>query len=114
MDYLFGLKTKDFVVLAADRSRLQSIYVLSDEASKCWRLGDSIAMGCVGEGGDAEQFAEYLDKNMQLYRFRNGLKFFFAKKFLNFSKFFSFAFRLRIESKSRGGFCAANFGRIDP
>lgn len=35
-------------------------------------MSDKIVMACVGEAGDATQFSEYIGKNMQLYKMRNG------------------------------------------
>ena len=35
-------------------------------------LGKHVAMSVVGEAGDCAQFAEYIEKNIQLYRIRNG------------------------------------------
>lgn len=45
-----------------------------------FKLSDKILLLCVGEAGDTVQFAEYIQKNIQLYKMRNG-KF----SFLSFS-----------------------------
>ncbi|XP_055750613.1 proteasome subunit beta type-2-like isoform X2 [Salvelinus fontinalis] len=37
-----------------------------------FKLSDKILLLCVGEAGDTVQFAEYIQKNIQLYKMRNG------------------------------------------
>jgi len=69
---LFGLKTKDFVILAADQVVINQFWFLKKDQDKSFRLGEKLAMLCVGDGGDADQFAEYIAKNVQLYKMRNG------------------------------------------
>ncbi|MGH0174022.1 UNVERIFIED_CONTAM: hypothetical protein FKN15_075340 [Acipenser sinensis] len=39
---------------------------------KMFKLSEKILMLCVGEAGDTVQFAEYIQKNVQLYKMRNG------------------------------------------
>ena len=36
------------------------------------QLGDNLLMAICGDSGDAVQFAEYIAKNIQLYKMRNG------------------------------------------
>lgn len=72
MDYLIGIRTRDSVILAADKTVFHSIVKLTGEREKAWHLGDYTSLLCVGEGGDADQFAEYIEKNIQLYKMRNG------------------------------------------
>ena len=36
------------------------------------KLGDNLVMGVCGDAGDANQFSEYIAKNIQLYKMRNG------------------------------------------
>ena len=43
------------------------------DQDKTFRLSDRLLMAISGEGGDTVQFAEYIAKNIQLYRMRNGL-----------------------------------------
>ncbi|MPC28656.1 Proteasome subunit beta type-2 [Portunus trituberculatus] len=54
---LIGMKFNDFVLMATDMSQLQRIMVQKSVA---------------GEAGDTTQFAEYIAKNIQLYKMRNG------------------------------------------
>jgi 20S proteasome subunit beta 4 len=37
-----------------------------------FKLSDKLLMLCAGESGDTVQFAEYIQKNIQLYKMRNG------------------------------------------
>ena len=37
-----------------------------------FKLSEKILLLCVGEAGDTVQFAEYIQKNVQLYKMRNG------------------------------------------
>lgn len=43
------------------------------DQDKTFRLSDRLLMAISGEGGDTVQFAEYIAKNIQLYRMRNGM-----------------------------------------
>lgn len=42
------------------------------DQDKMFELSSKLLMLCVGEAGDTVQFAEYIQKNMQLYKIRNG------------------------------------------
>ena len=44
---------------------------LLDE-DKMFKLSDRLLMAVTGESGDTTQFAEYIEKNIQLYKMRNG------------------------------------------
>lgn len=39
---------------------------------KTYKLSDRLLMSVSGESGDTAQFAEYIAKNVQLYKMRNG------------------------------------------
>jgi len=43
------------------------------DQDKTFQLSDRLLMAISGEGGDTVQFAEYIAKNIQLYRMRNGM-----------------------------------------
>ncbi|XP_076068855.1 proteasome subunit beta type-2-like [Oratosquilla oratoria] len=72
MECLIGLKFNDFVLMAADMSHLQSICVLKEDEDKMHQLSSNLIMSVSGEPGDTTQFAEYIAKNIQLYKMRNG------------------------------------------
>jgi len=72
MEYLLGIKFNDFVMLAADTTAAHSIIVMKKDEDKMFRLSNKLLMAISGEAGDAIQFAEYIEKNIQLYKMRNG------------------------------------------
>lgn len=45
--------------------------MLIDE-QKIYKISDRLVMGVIGDLGDTTQFAEYISKNIQLYKMRNG------------------------------------------
>lgn len=45
---------------------------LFSDYDKMFKLSEKILLLCVGEAGDTVQFAEYIQKNVQLYKMRNG------------------------------------------
>ncbi|CAM9623871.1 proteasome subunit beta type-2 [Petromyzon marinus] len=72
MEYCIGIQGKDFVAVAADTVSAHSIVVMKQDQEKMFRLSDRILLLCTGESGDTVQFAEYVQKNVQLYKMRNG------------------------------------------
>lgn len=50
---------------------LNDVIVLDQD--KTFHLSNRLLMAIAGEGGDTVQFAEYIAKNIQLYRMRNGM-----------------------------------------
>ena len=73
MECLFGLVGKDFVLLAADTLSIRSIAIMKHNQNKIKTLNDHNLLAYAGEGGDTFVFAEYVQKNMQLYTIRNSL-----------------------------------------
>lgn len=57
---------------------------------KMFKLNDNLLMLVTGEAGDTVQFAEYIGKNIQLYKMRNGKKNFSLKvnKYVKFTEIF--------------------------
>lgn len=51
---------------------LLSFICILDE-DKMYKLGDRLLMLVSGEPGDTIQFAEFIAKNIQLYKMRNGI-----------------------------------------
>ncbi|EJW76611.1 hypothetical protein WUBG_12481 [Wuchereria bancrofti] len=65
--------TKDYVILAADRSCFaHGAIVVADNEEKKFILGDKLAMICIGEDGDVAQFGDWCKRNIQLYKLRYG------------------------------------------
>ncbi|KAL3288960.1 hypothetical protein HHI36_003403 [Cryptolaemus montrouzieri] len=71
MDCLIGIRCKDFVMLAADMTNAHSIMVMKTDENKLFKLSNRLVMAVSGEQGDCIQFAEYIAKNIQLYKMRN-------------------------------------------
>ncbi|GFT75243.1 proteasome subunit beta type-2 [Nephila pilipes] len=72
MECLLGIAFKDFVVVATDRNVCHSIVVVKKDENKMYKLGEHLLMLVCGEPGDTIQFAEFIAKNIQLYKMRNG------------------------------------------
>lgn len=50
----------------------ESCCLFFPDYDKMFKLSEKILLLCVGEAGDTVQFAEYIQKNVQLYKMRNG------------------------------------------
>lgn len=72
MECLIGIQCKDFVLIAADMTTAQSIIVMKSDEHKIHKISDKLVMAISGESGDTTQFSEYIGKNIQLYKMRNG------------------------------------------
>ncbi|VDD82195.1 unnamed protein product [Mesocestoides corti] len=72
MECIIGIAFKDFVIIAADSRINFSIITLKGDADKMFKLSNHSVMAVCGEAGDAVQFAEFIQQNMQLYEIRNG------------------------------------------
>ncbi|KND00402.1 proteasome core particle subunit beta 4 [Spizellomyces punctatus DAOM BR117] len=73
MEALFGIVGKDFVVTASDRTSARSIVIMKHGEDKSRELNKHTLMLYTGEAGDTVQFAEYIQRNIQLYGIRNGI-----------------------------------------
>ncbi|CAG0883284.1 unnamed protein product [Darwinula stevensoni] len=71
MECLIGIQFKDYILLAADMNVAHSIIMMKHDEEKIYKLGSKLAMAVSGEPGDTTQFAEYIAKNLQLYKMRN-------------------------------------------
>lgn len=72
MEFLVGLKGDGFTLVASDMNAGRSVFVFKHDQDKMFKLSEKIVMLCAGESGDTVQFAEYIQKNLQLYKMRNG------------------------------------------
>ncbi|KAF7144512.1 hypothetical protein RHSIM_Rhsim04G0199900 [Rhododendron simsii] len=68
-----GLPRKGFALVVADSSAVHSILVHKSNEDKIMILDSHKLMGASGEAGDRAQFTEYIQKNVALYQFRNGI-----------------------------------------
>mmetsp|Transcript_10758 Transcript_10758/g.12773 ORF Transcript_10758/g.12773 Transcript_10758/m.12773 type:complete len:194 (+) Transcript_10758:53-634(+) len=73
MDSLFGLVGKDYVITVADRAQARSIVVFKHDEDKIFNLDTHMVMATSGPQGDRANFAEYIQRNIQLYKYRNDL-----------------------------------------
>ncbi|CAL5347223.1 unnamed protein product [Camellia sinensis] len=73
MECVFGLVGKGFALVVADTSAVNSILVHKSNEDKIMILDSHKLMGASGEAGDRAQFTEYIQKNVALYQFRNGI-----------------------------------------
>lgn len=62
-------------------SLISEFWILDDD--KFYQLSDHLLMLVSGEPGDTIQFAEFIAKNIQLYKMRNGM--YMHIKFLGYS-----------------------------
>ncbi|XP_038991725.1 proteasome subunit beta type-2-A-like [Hibiscus syriacus] len=73
MECVFGLVGSDFAVVAADSSAVHSILVHKSNEDKIMILDSHKLIAASGEPGDRVQFTEYIQKNVALCQFRNGI-----------------------------------------
>lgn len=72
MESLFGITGKDFVLLASDTLAARSIVAMKDNEDKSRALNPHTVLLYTGDSGDTVNFAEYIQRNVQLYGIRNG------------------------------------------
>lgn len=72
METIIGIRCKDCVIIATDRVNAFSIIMVKNDMNKIYQLNDNLVMAVNGEPGDTVQFAEYISKNIQLYKMRHG------------------------------------------
>ncbi len=63
---------KQNIFLLKNVCDILNINLISLDEDKMFKLSDNLLMAVVGEAGDTTQFAEYIEKNIQLYKMRNG------------------------------------------
>lgn len=75
MEVACGIAFKDFAIVATDSVSVNfGILMVKHNLKKMYHLTDKLLMGVNGETGDTDQFAEYVEKNIQLYKIRNGFE----------------------------------------
>lgn len=78
---LFTESLNLFVGCAWSSNLSWCVFCVSDQ-DKMFKLSSKLLMLVTGEAGDTVQFAEYIEKNIQLYKMRNGE---FPKSFFYYS-----------------------------
>ncbi len=72
MDFFVGIKGKDFAMVCADTSAVNSVLTLKTDEDKIVPV-DSRKLFCIaGEAGDRVHFSEYIIANVKLYALRNA------------------------------------------
>lgn len=72
MECSIGMTFGDFALVASDQTNAHSILVVKDDYDKTFPLSDKLLMSVSGQSGDTNQFAEFIAKNVQLYKMRNS------------------------------------------
>ncbi|KAH7823442.1 putative Proteasome subunit beta type-2-A [Monocercomonoides exilis] len=72
MQSIFGFAGKDYVMIAAESSSQSSILRIKDDLDRIYEADDRFAFACVGEPGDDDAYSDYIVRNIQLNKFRNG------------------------------------------
>jgi 20S proteasome subunit beta 4 len=72
MEYLMGIKGKDFVMLCGDTTAVQQIITIKHDEDKLRQIDSHKIMALAGDPGDRVQFSEYIMANVRLYALRNG------------------------------------------
>jgi len=70
MECLLGIRFNDYVLLAADTVDARSIVVMNHDEEKFCKLSDKVMMAVCGEAGQTDNFSEYIQKNVKLYKMR--------------------------------------------
>ncbi|KAJ3305019.1 Proteasome subunit beta type-4 [Kappamyces sp. JEL0829] len=74
MEVLLGITGKDFVLTASDAVAARSIVLMKIGEDKSRALNSHSLLVYSGESGDTVQFAEYIQKNIQLSTMRHGVE----------------------------------------
>jgi 20S proteasome subunit beta 4 len=72
MECTLAMTFGDFALVANDQTSARSILVMKEDYDKTFKMSDHLLMAVTGESGDTDQFAEFIAKNVQLYKMRNG------------------------------------------
>nr|CAD7207206.1 unnamed protein product [Timema douglasi] len=72
MECLLGIRFKDYVILAADMTQMNSIVLMKNTVNKLLRLSSHSVMAMTGHSGDTAQLAKYVQSNLKLYKMKNG------------------------------------------
>ena len=73
MDSLFALKGHDFVLVAGESTIMQSIFKLKPNFDKSIALDTNILLAMAGEHADREVFGPFIQRNIQYFKFKNGI-----------------------------------------
>ncbi len=72
MECLLAFVGQDFTVIAADATSRRSILQYSQDLDRFVKMTSTCGTVGAGDEGDRVQFLEYIAKNVQLHKMRNG------------------------------------------
>lgn len=70
MDFVFGIRGPDFVLLCSDTAAVNQIITIKQDEDKIIPIDSHRAMAVSGESGDRVQFSEFIIANVRLYALR--------------------------------------------
>eukprot|EP01023_Acetabularia_acetabulum_P045534 TRINITY_DN4620_c0_g1_i1.p2 TRINITY_DN4620_c0_g1~~TRINITY_DN4620_c0_g1_i1.p2 ORF type:complete len:193 (+),score=31.86 TRINITY_DN4620_c0_g1_i1:144-722(+) len=73
MDFMMGIRGKDFVLVCSDTAAVMQIINLKDDEDKIIPIDQHKLMAIAGEAGDRVNFSEFIIANVKLYSLRNGV-----------------------------------------
>ena len=73
MDSVIGFTGKGFTIIAADQNAGRSIMIFQQDLDKIMHLDSHKLLGVAGDPADTVFEPQYLQKNVELYRLRNGV-----------------------------------------
>ncbi|KAK1247809.1 hypothetical protein MKX07_000697 [Trichoderma sp. CBMAI-0711] len=71
LEVLLGITGKDFTLIGASKAAMRGATILKASDDKTRALNKHTLLAFSGEAGDTVQFAEYIQRNAQLYSMRN-------------------------------------------
>jgi len=71
MEVLLGITGKDFTLIGASKAAIRGVTILKASDDKTKVLNKHTLLAFCGRAGDNVQFAEYIQRNAQLYSMRN-------------------------------------------
>ncbi|ELP93438.1 proteasome subunit beta type-2-A, putative [Entamoeba invadens IP1] len=74
MDSSVGIVGKDFVLFATDGSSGRGSIIVKNDLNKIYPLQGNRLMAIVGEANDRQALADFVQRNIALNYYRNGLK----------------------------------------
>mmetsp|Transcript_23475 Transcript_23475/g.50143 ORF Transcript_23475/g.50143 Transcript_23475/m.50143 type:complete len:194 (-) Transcript_23475:213-794(-) len=74
MEYVMGIKGKDFVMVCTSSTAVQQIITMKHDEDKILPLDTHSLLVTSGEPGDRVQFSEFVAANVRLYALRNQTK----------------------------------------
>ena len=72
MEFLLGVRGRDFCLLLTDTTAARSITVMKSDQPKTAAMTSHAVLAFAGESGDTAAFVEFLQRNIRLYSIRNA------------------------------------------